>query len=108
MPYIIIPKPGQDRCDFCAAQPVVKVYACRNFVVPGTKDAVFAHESIGSWAACTHCSRFIDKGKWSQLTNRATRRFLKLYNMPSYERVDLREQFRAIHKLFKKHMILSV
>ena len=108
MPYIIIPKPGQDCCDFCAAQPVVKVYACWNFIVPGTKDAVFVHESIGGWAACSHCSQFVDKGKWRQLTDRATRRFMKLYNMPSYEYADLREQFRAIHLEFKRHMILPV
>ena len=52
MPYIIIPKPGQECCDFCAAKPVVKIYACWNFTIPGTKDAVFAQESIGGWAAC--------------------------------------------------------
>lgn len=86
----------------------MNVYACRNFIVPGTKDTVFAHESIGGWAACTHCSRFIDKGKCRQLTDRAVRRFIKLYNMPSYEYADLREQFRAVHHEFKKHMILPV
>ena len=105
MPYIIIPKPGQDCCDFCAAQPVVKIYACWNFTIPGTKDAVFAHESIGGWAACADCSRFVDKRKWTKLTGRAVRRFLKLHNLPSYEAADLREQFREIHKLFKKNMI---
>ena len=108
MPYIIIPKPGQECCDFCAAKPVVKIYACWNFTVPGTKDTVFTHESIGGWAACADCSRFVDKGKWSQLTDRATRRFMKLYKMPSYEYADLREQFRAIQKTFKKNMIPEV
>ena len=105
MPYIIIPKPGQDCCDFCAAQPVVKVYACWNFIVPGTKDAVFAHESIGGWAACEHCARFVDKKRWLKLTGRAARRFVKLHKLPSYEFADVREQFRQIHKLFKKNMI---
>lgn len=105
MPYVIIPKSGQDCCDFCAAQPVVKVYACRNFIVPGTKDAVFVHESIGGWAACEHCARFVDKKRWLKLTGRAARRFVKLHKLPSYEFADVREQFRQIHKLFKKNMI---
>lgn len=107
MNYILVPKPGQDVCDFCAASPVVKVYACHNFIVPGTKHLVFAHQSIGGWAACTHCSYLIDKGKWRQLTDRAVRRFIKEHGLPSYEYADLREQFRLIHYEFKKHMILE-
>jgi hypothetical protein len=44
-----------------------KVYSCRNFVVPWTKHAVFAHESIGGWAACQKCAEMIDGIRWADL-----------------------------------------
>jgi len=50
--FAIQPLPGREMCDFCGTSPTARLYACRNFVVPRTKHAVFQHESIGAWAAC--------------------------------------------------------
>jgi hypothetical protein len=44
----IEPYPGRDCCDFCTAEPVHRLYACRNFI--WLRHAMFAHESIGAKA----------------------------------------------------------
>ena len=59
--------PGRECCDFCTAEPTHRLYACRNFM--WLKHAMFAHESIGAWAACEECARLVDGGKWSELRN---------------------------------------
>lgn len=99
---------GLEVCDFCNSSPVVKIYACHNFLVPGTKHAVFAQGSLGAWASCSHCSYLVDKRKWSRLTDRSTKMFMRKHGTPSYEYSDLREQFRLIHYEFKKHLIREV
>jgi hypothetical protein len=97
--------PGREMCDFCSASPTARLYACRNFIVPRTKHAVFQHESIGAWAVCDRCAVLIDAGHWSQLTDRAFRRFARIYGVPRSEWADVREQLAEIHQLFKEHMI---
>jgi len=92
-------------CDFCGTSPTIRLHACRNFVVPRTKHAVFQHESIGAWSACDRCAVLIDAGHWSQLTDRALRRFTNRYGVPKDEWREVREQLAEIHQLFKEHMI---
>jgi hypothetical protein len=106
--FVFEPPPGREICDFCATSATGRLYACRNFVVPRTKHAVFQHESIGAWAACDRCAMLIDAGRWSQLTDRAVRRFIKKYGVPKDEWFKVREQLAEIHQLFKEHMITEV
>jgi hypothetical protein len=103
--FVIEPEPGREMCDFCGTSPTTCLYACRNFVVPRTKHAVFQHESIGAWSGCDRCAVLIDAGHWSQLTERALRRFANRYGIPKDEWGEVREQLAEIHQLFKEHMI---
>jgi len=103
--FVMEPLPGREICDFCATSATGRLYACRNFVVPRTKQAVFQHESIGAWSACDRCAVLIDAGYWSQLTDRALRRFARIYEVPKDEWREVREQLAEIHQLFKEHMI---
>lgn len=106
--FVVQPQPGREMCDFCCTSPTARLYACRNFVVPRTKHTVFQHESIGAWAACDRCAVLIDAGHWSQLTDRAVRRFMKKYAVPKDQWREVREQLAEIHQLFKEHMIKEV
>jgi hypothetical protein len=103
--FTLQPLPGREICDFCCTSPTARLYACRNFVVPRTKYAVFQHESIGAWSACDRCVLLIDAGHWSQLTDRAFRRFCKKHGASRYEEFEVRQQLAEIHQLFKEHMI---
>jgi len=103
--FVVEPQPGREMCDFCCTSPTARLYACRNFVVPRTKHAVFQHESIGAWSACDRCAVLIDAGRWSRLTDRALRRFASRYSVPKDEWREVREQLGEIHQLFKEHMI---
>jgi hypothetical protein len=76
--FVIQPLPGREICDFCATSATGRLYACRNFVIPRTKHAVFQHESIGAWSACDRCAVLIDAGHWSQLTDRALQNSRKI------------------------------
>lgn len=106
--FIIEPLPGRKMCDFCSTSPTARLYACRNFIAPRTKRAVFQHESIGAWSACDRNAVLIDRGRWSKLTDRAQRRFARIYGVPRSEWNDVREQLAEIHQHFKAHMIKEV
>ncbi len=106
--FTISPFPGRESCDFCADQPVVKVYGCHNFILPNTKQAVLQHGSLRAWVACSKCSQLIDEEKWTRLTERSVRKFVQKHRIPRYEAIDLRLHFREIHQLFRKHMIHEV
>ena len=106
--FILEPLPGREICDFCCTSPTARLYACRNFVVPRTKHAVFQHESIGAWSACDRCAVLIDAGRWSQLADRALRRFVHKYGVSNDGWFEVREQLAEIHQLFKEHMIKEV
>jgi predicted RecB family nuclease len=69
---------------------------------------VFQHESIGAWAACDRCAVLIDAGHWTQLTDRALRRFAKRFGVPRDEWSEVREQLAEIHQLFREHLIKEV
>jgi hypothetical protein len=103
--FVIEPQPGREICDFCGTSATGRLYACRNFVIPRTKHAVFQHESIGAWSACDRCAVLIDAGHWSRLTDRALRRFVNRYGVPRSEWADVREQLAEIHQLFREHLI---
>jgi len=99
----IVPR-GGDHCDFCCSSPIAKFYNCANFESSGR--AVFAFGSaVGSWAACRKCAELVDKGRWSDLTDRAFRKFAQRHGLSRYEGLPLRQQFRDLHQLFREHMI---
>ena len=66
---------------------------------------MFAHESVGAWAACKECARLVDGGNWSELTERALAQFKKTHGYSREEEPYFREQFREIHQLFKQNMV---
>jgi hypothetical protein len=99
----IEPLAGRECCDFCTAEPVHRLYACRNFT--WLKHAMFAHESIGAWAACEECALLVDGGKWAELTKRALAHFKMIHGYTANEESYFREQFRELHHLFQEHMI---
>jgi hypothetical protein len=103
--FVVPPLPGREMCDVCRTSPTARLYACRNFIVPRMKHTVFQHESIGAWAACDRCAVLIDAGHWSQLTDRAARRFMKKYGVPKGESREVREQLAEFHQLVREHMI---
>jgi hypothetical protein len=102
----IEPFPGRECCDFCTAEPVHRLYACRNFV--WLNHSIFAHESIGAWAACETCARLVDARKWSELTERALAQLKWIHGYSASEEPFFRERFREIHRLFQDHMITEV
>jgi hypothetical protein len=60
---------------------------------------------VGSWAACRKCAELVDKSRWSDLTDRAFRKFAQRHGLSRYEGLPLRQQFRDLHQLFREHMI---
>jgi hypothetical protein len=104
--FTVSPFPGREMCDFCTAEPTDRLYACRNFV--WLTHTMFAHGSIGAWAACEECARLVDGSKWSELTERALAQFKRIHGYSAYEEPYFREQFREIHELFQEHMIAEV
>jgi hypothetical protein len=101
--FTISPLPDHEVCDFCTAEPIHKLYACRNFM--WLKRAMFPHESIGPWAACEICAGLVDAGRWIELTERALQQFKKTHGYSREEEQYFREQFRELHELFKDNMV---
>jgi len=106
--FVFDAPPGREVCDFCSSSPTSLLYACRNFIIPRTKNASFQPGSIGAWSACDRCAVLIDAGRWSRLTDRALRRFMRNHDLPKDAESDAREQLADIHQLFKEHMIKEV
>jgi len=71
----IVPQSGGECCDFCTAEPIQKLYRCGNFL--WQRQSIFPHGSVGEWAACRECAELIDNEKWSSLTERSLRYFLR-------------------------------
>lgn len=97
---------GGDHCDFCQTSPVFTVYPCSNFLLNGM--SVFPSRNTGSWAACRKCSELVDTEKWSDLTERAYRKFLKRHGASRYEQLVVRAQFAELSRLFAAHMLDKV
>jgi len=100
----IVPR-GGDHCDFCCASPIVKFYECANFESSGR--AVFTSGSaVGLWATCKKCAELVNTGRWSDLTDRAVRKFARRHGLLSrFQELPIREQFRDLHRRFREHMI---
>jgi hypothetical protein len=87
---IVEPFPGREMCNFCSERPTTQLYACKNFLIPQTKTALFQHESIGAWAACARCAELIDGGalvgaygpRFDQLYQAARRPTLRAVRRP--------------------------
>ena len=103
--FTIEPFPGREMCDFCSERPTTQIYACKNFLIPRTKTALFQHESVGAWAACQACAELINGERWAELTERAFTNFLKQDCVARYAHFDVREQFREIHQLFRENLV---
>ena len=99
----VVPR-GGDHCDFCCTAPVCKVYRCTNFMAKG--QTVFASGlAIGSWAACRKCADLADQGKWSDLTERALRKFAKRHRIARHEVAAVRAQLAEISRLFAAQVL---
>jgi hypothetical protein len=92
-------------CDFCAAQPIQWFYPCHNF--RWQQRNIFASGATGLWAACRECSELVDSQRWSSLTERSLREFVVNHASGRHDLILLRRQFRAIHELFRQHLILE-
>jgi hypothetical protein len=94
---------GGDHCDFCQTSPVFTVYPCSNFLVNGLP--VFPGRATGSWATCRKCAELVDSERWSDLTERAYRKFLKRHGASRHEMMTVRAQFAELSRLFAAHML---
>ena len=47
----------------------------------------------------------IDAYRWSDLTDRALRKFIKKHGVSRHDQPHVREQLRQVHQLFREHMI---
>ena len=47
----------------------------------------------------------IDGNRWSDLTDRALRKFIPTHGVSRYDQPHVREQLRQVHQLFREHMI---
>lgn len=93
---------GGDTCDFCCTSPVAKVYCCRNF--EWSQCPVF-EVGLGVWASCRKCAELVDAEKWSVLTERALRKFVKRHQIPKQHVPTIRSQLAEVHRLFSEHRI---
>jgi hypothetical protein len=99
----MVPTSDRGSCDFCAAQPIQWLYPCRNF--RWQQRNIFASGATGFWAACRECSELVDSERWSSLTERSLREFVVNHASARHDVILLRQQFRAIHELFRQHLI---
>ena len=93
---------GGNHCDFCQSSPVFTVYPCSNFLHNGLP--VFLGRTTGAWATCRKCAELVDGKKWSDLTERAYRKFLKRHGASRHEQLVVRAQFAELSRLFAAHM----
>lgn len=94
---------GGKECDFCTLGPIVKAYACRNFMWSGLP--IFANEVGGRWTACQACAFLVDGGDWSGLTDRAARAFIRRHQVPRADQDVVRAQLAGIHEGFARHRL---
>lgn len=93
---------GGDRCDFCGAAQVIKLYACRDFEWEG--HSVFGQE-VGRWAACSMCALFIDDRKWARISLRVMSQVAKRKNITEDQLQHMEQAIRVLHRTFGSHMI---
>jgi hypothetical protein len=102
-PPCVVPR-GGDHCDFCCTSPVFRLYRCANFATKG-RPVFSCGVSVGSWATCRRCAQLVDNGKWSDLTDRAVRKFLKRHRVARDEVPAVRAQLAEISRLFAEHVL---
>jgi hypothetical protein len=85
---------GGDHCDFCQSSPVFTVYPCSNFLHNGLP--VFLGRTTGTWATCKKCAQLVDGKKWSDLTERAYRKFLKRHGASRHEHACCQSAIRRV------------
>ena len=68
MPFEVdlLPEPGAEVCDFCAAPDPIWVYPAREFSV-----TAYAWGSGGGWTGCAPCAELIEREDWLTLAERA-------------------------------------
>jgi hypothetical protein len=99
----IVPR-GGDHCDFCCTSPVFRLYRCANFSANG--NPVFAGGSAaGSWAACRKCAELVDGRRWSGLTDRSLRKFVKRHRVARHEVALVRAQLAEVSRLFAENVL---
>jgi hypothetical protein len=99
----IVPR-GGNHCDFCCTSPVFKLYRCVNFSSKGKE--VFARgHAVGSWSACRKCTDLVEGEKWSDLTDRSLRKFVKRHGVARREVAAVRAQLAEISRLFAQHVL---
>src|SRR5208337_3301990 len=57
---------------------------------------VFLGRTTGTWATCRKCAELVDGKKWSDLTERAYRKFLKRHGASRHEQLAVRAQFAEL------------
>jgi hypothetical protein len=102
---------GGNRCDFCAALFVYKLYASHNFEWDG-RPVFSGHLTYGRWFACEQCSKLIEIYDWDRLTSRVMVQVRKRAGLaPSaatYLRRDLRLLYGTLHSNLIHSMTLTV
>lgn len=93
------PPPGQEKCDFCSAQPVKWRYPARAHVMGTVKlpGIHFEGRSPDDWAACQACHILIAQGERERLAVRSARRFARLHGGKVTQHV---KHIRQVHDNF--------
>ena len=88
----------------CQTSPVFTAYACANFTVNGM--SVFQSRlPVGSWATCRKCAELAEQKRWSDLSERAYRKFAKTHGVTRHEMLAVRAQFAERSRLFADNMV---
>lgn len=100
-PHACLVPQGGIYCDFCNEPRAERTYACGNFDMNGR--LVFRNGQ-GAFAACEHCAKLIENGRWSSLAERAFQKFIKHHAVPRISAVAVRVQFADLVRQFAAHM----
>lgn len=94
-------------CDFCDAKPIEKVYDAAPVAT------VFAGARIlfpdTKWTACANCAGLIDRGQWTELTDRCAEIWLREMrnggmHIGYREQSALRQDLERMHASFREAM----
>ena len=86
------------RCDFCSAPNPRWKYPARSFI--GYEACGVAGESVGDWAACEVCHRFISSGDRVGLTERSVVTFIELQPALVAVRAEVTAELTVLHERF--------
>lgn len=95
---------GGNHCDFCGANYVARLYACRNFEWGGRP--VFTRpETLGRWAACSECAHLVEAIKWGRLHVRVMQEVARRKGITPVELALLAADLRLLHAAIREHMV---